>query len=109
MNAIVLDGGVFLFALGITTLIGIVVGLVPALHSSRNNLRAGLEQNSRSAVGSRRWTRWTLVVAEISLAFVLLVSAGLLLRSMRHLLSVDPGFDTSHLLTMQVQESGSPV
>jgi putative ABC transport system permease protein len=106
VNAIGLDGGIFLFALGITTLIGIIVGLVPALQASRNDLRTGLQQNSRSAAGGRQWTRRTLVVAEISLAFVLLVSAGLLFRSMHHLFSVDPGFDTSHLLTMQVQESG---
>jgi len=50
--------------------------------------------------------RSILVIAEVSLAAVLLVSTGLLLRSMQHLFSVDPGFDTSHLLTMQVQESG---
>lgn len=106
INAIGLNGGVFLFALAITTLLGVVVGLVPALHSARSNLRAGLEQNSRTAVGSGHWTRRTLVVVEISLAFVLLISAGLLLRSMRRLFAVDPGFDTSHLLTMQVQEAG---
>jgi putative ABC transport system permease protein len=106
VNAIGLHGGIFLFALAITTFLGIVVGLVPALHCARPNLRAGLEQNSRTAVGSGHWTRRILVVVEISLAFVLLISAGLLLRSMRHLFAVDPGFDTSQLLTMQVQESG---
>jgi len=106
VNAIGLDGGVFLFALGMTTLIGIIVGLVPALQTSRNDLRTGLQQNSRSDGGNRHGIRRILVVAEISLACVLLVCAGLLLRSMQHLFAVDPGFDTSNLLTMQVQESG---
>jgi putative ABC transport system permease protein len=106
VNAIGLDNGVFLFALGITTLIGVVIGLAPALQTSRNNLRTGLQQNSRSAIGNRQWTRRTLVVAEISIAFVLLITTGLLLRSMQRLLAVDPGFDTSNLLTMQIQESG---
>jgi putative ABC transport system permease protein len=106
VNAIGLHGGVFLFALAITTILGIVVGLVPALHATSSSLRAGLEQNSRGSVGSSHTTRRILVVIEISLAFVLLISAGLLLRSMHHLLSIDPGFDTSHLLTMQIQETG---
>ncbi|MGD0446387.1 MAG: ABC transporter permease [Edaphobacter sp.] len=106
VNAIGLHGGVFVFALAITTILGIVVGLVPALHATSSSLRAGLEQNSRGSVGSSHTTRRILVIVEISLAFVLLVSAGLLLRSMHHLLSIDPGFDTSHLLTMQIQETG---
>jgi putative ABC transport system permease protein len=105
-SAISLNGGVFLFAFGLTSLIGVVVGLVPALETPRVNLQTGLQQNSRSTVGGHRWIRRALVVAEVSLAFVLLVSGGLLLRSMRHLLSVDPGFDVSHVLTMQVQETG---
>ena len=106
VNDISFDGGVFLFALAITTIIGLIMGLVPAFQTSRSDLNASLQQNSRSSTGTRQWTRQTLVVAEISIAFVLLVNAGLLLRSMQRLFAVDPGFDTSHLLTMQVQESG---
>jgi putative ABC transport system permease protein len=106
VNAIGVDGTVFLFALVITTLIGIVVGLVPALHASRNDLHTGMRHSSQRTTGGRQWTRRILVIAEVSLATVLLVSTGLLLRSMEHLFAVDPGFDASHLLTMQVQESG---
>jgi putative ABC transport system permease protein len=106
VSAIGIDGPVFLFALGMTTLIGVVVGLVPALQASRKDLHTAMQRSSRSAAGGRQWTRRILVVAEVSLAAVLLVSTGLLLRSMHHLLAVDPGFDASHLLTMQVQESG---
>jgi len=106
VSAIGIDGPVFLFALGMTTLIGVVVGLVPALQASRRDLHTAMQRSSRSTAGGRQWTRRILVVAEVSLAAVLLVSTGLLLRSMHHLLAVDPGFDASHLLTMQVQESG---
>jgi putative ABC transport system permease protein len=106
LGAIHVDGAVFAFALGITTLIGLGVGLIPALHGSRGDLQSGLQQSSRRAAGSHVATRGTLVVAEVALALVLLVGAGLLLRSIERLFAVSPGFDASHLLTMQVQASG---
>ncbi|MGB9417510.1 MAG: ABC transporter permease [Acidobacteriaceae bacterium] len=106
ISAINVDGMVFLFALGLTTLIGVVVGLVPSWQASRKDLNTGMRQSSRRTTGDRQWTRRVLVIAEVSLAAVLLVSAGLLLRTMQHLFAVDPGFDASHLLTMQVQASG---
>jgi putative ABC transport system permease protein len=106
VSAMGVDGAVFLFALGLTTLIGVVVGLVPALQASRKDLHTGMQQSSWRTTGGRQWMRRILIVAEISLAAVLLVSTGLLLQSMQHLFAVDPGFDASHLLTMQVQESG---
>jgi putative ABC transport system permease protein len=106
INAISVDGGVFLFALALTTFIGIAVGLVSSGQASRNDLHTGIRQGSGRTTGSRHWTRGTLVVTEVALAAVLLVSAGLLLRSMQRLLAVDPGFDASNLITMQVQESG---
>ncbi|HEY0378385.1 MAG TPA: ABC transporter permease [Pyrinomonadaceae bacterium] len=105
-SAISVDVTVFVFAFGITTLVGLLVGLIPALHASRGDLHTGLQQSSRRTAGGQQLTRRMLVVAEVALALVLLVSAGLLLRSMQRLFAVDPGFDTSHLLTMQVQTSG---
>jgi putative ABC transport system permease protein len=105
-SAISVDGAVFLFAFALTTFIGIAVGLVSTFQASRPDLHTGMRQNTGRTTSSRPWTRRTLVITEVSLAVVLLVSAGLLLRSMRSLLAVDPGFDASHLLTMQVQESG---
>ena len=107
MAGVGVDGVVFAFALGITTLIGIGVGLVPALHASRGDLNIKLQQSSRRTAGGHHWLRRTLVIAEVSLALVLLVGAGLLFRSLSHLFAIDPGFDTSQLLTMQVQVSGS--
>jgi putative ABC transport system permease protein len=106
VSAISVDSTVFVFAFGITTLVGLLVGLIPALHASRGDLQTGLQQSSRRTAGGHQLTRRTLVVAEVALALVLLVSAGLLLRSMQRLFAIDPGFDTSHLLTMQVQTSG---
>jgi putative ABC transport system permease protein len=106
VSAIGVDSAVFAFALGITALIGIVIGLIPALHAYRDDLRSGLRESSRSTVRGHQTTRRTLVVAEVALALVLLVSAGLLLRSLQRLFSVAPGFNASHLLTMQVQTSG---
>lgn len=106
VDAIRLDSAVLLFAFGITTCIGLLVGLIPAIHASRNDPQSGLQRSSRSAVGGHQFVRRSLVVSEVALALVLLVSAGLLLRSLGRLFSVDPGFDASHVLTMQVQESG---
>lgn len=105
-SAIGLDVTVFAFGLGITTLVGLVVGLIPALGASRADLHTGMQQNSGRTAGGHQFTRRALVVAEVALALILLVGAGLLLRSLQHLFAVDPGFDGSHLLTMQVQTSG---
>jgi putative ABC transport system permease protein len=106
VGAIEVNGAVFAFALGITTVVGLAVGLIPALHASSGDLHAGLQQSSQRTAGGHQGTRRTLVVAEVALALVLLVGAGLLLRSLERLLAVDPGFDPSHRLTMQVQTSG---
>ncbi len=108
LSAISVNAPVFLFGLGITTLLGVVVGLAPALKVSRKELHAGLG-SARTSSSSRQWTRSVLVIAEVSLAAVLLVGTGLLLRSMQHLFSVDTGFHASGLLTMQVQQSGHPL
>ena len=106
LDAIAVNRPAFAFALAVTTLIGVITGLIPALHASRGDLHGGAKRNSRRTAGGDSWTRRALVVTEVSLAVVLLVGAGLLLRSMQRLLAVDPGFKTSQLLTMQVQTSG---
>jgi len=106
VGAIAVDGPVFAFGLGITTLIGLVVGLIPALRASRNEPQMGLQESSQRTAGGHRRTRSALVVVEVALALVLLVSSGLLLRSLKRLFAVAPGFDASHLLTMQVQTYG---
>lgn len=105
LHAISLSGAVFGFALALSALVGIVSGLLPALESPRARVRTGT-LNSRMISSRRHVTHRTLVVSEVALAVMLLVGAGLLSRSMLHLLSVDPGFSGSNLLTMQVQTSG---
>jgi putative ABC transport system permease protein len=105
-NAIGLDGTVLTFAVTITTLIGLVVGLIPALHAARDEPGSDLKQNCGRAASGRQVLRRTLVVAQLALAVVLLVGAGLLLRSLQHLFAISPGFNASHLLTMQVSASG---
>jgi putative ABC transport system permease protein len=100
------NGTVFAFGLGITTLIGLVVGLIPALRASRHEPQAALQGSSQRTAGGHRRTRSALVVVEVALALVLLVGSGLLLRSLTRLFAVDSGFDSSHVLTMQVQTYG---
>jgi len=106
VGAIGVNGAVLAFALCVTTLIGLVVGLIPALRASRNEPLIGLQESSQRTAGGHQWARRVLVVAEVALALVVLVSAGLLLRSLDHLFAIAPGLDPSHVLTMQVQESG---
>src|SRR5262245_2287242 len=101
-----MDSSVLAFSIGVTTLVGLAIGLFPALQAARHGLQTGLQQDARRVTGSHRPMRSAFVVAEVAIAFVLLVGAGLLLRSMERLIRVSPGLRTSHLLTMQVQTSG---
>ena len=104
-SAMRLDGTVFAFGLIITTIVGIVAGILPALGATGRDLHSGTKESSTRTAGSDRGARGALVVAEVALALVLLVSAGLLLKSINRVLEVSVGFDSSRLLTMQVQQS----
>jgi putative ABC transport system permease protein len=105
--AIAVDTGVLGFCLAITTLIGLVIGLIPAVQAARSAPSAALPQAAGRATGRHRRTRSALVVGEVSLAVLLLVSSGLLWRSLESLLAVRAGFDAADLLTVQVQTSGA--
>ena len=105
-NAIGVNATALLFALMISVTIGLLVGLAPAVHASRNDLQVSLQQGSRRTASGRQFARGSLVVAEVALAMMLLVGAGLLLRSLTRLFAVNPGFAPAQLLTMQVQASG---
>lgn len=92
-----------IFSFGIALLTGLVSGLVPALQASRPHLNEVLKEGGRSmAVGSGQRLRSAFVITEIALAVVLLVGAGLLLKSLRHLLQSSPGFNPENLLTLTV-------
>jgi putative ABC transport system permease protein len=106
LDAIHLDGTVFGFALAITALVGLTVGLIPARQTSGADLHIGIQEGSRRTAGTHQATRRAFAVAEIAIAMVLLVGAGLLLHSLRRLFAVPVGFDGAHLLTMQVQTYG---
>jgi predicted permease len=105
-HAIHVDGTALAFTLGLTTLIGLVIGVVPALHGFDADVYGGMQQRSARITGGHHFTRRTLVVVQVALAVVLLVGAGLLFRSLQHLFAVPPGFNPEHLLTMQVQTAG---
>jgi len=106
VNAIRLDASVFAFGFIIALFIGLAVGLIPALQSSRRDLHDALQQSSQRTAGSNQFTRRLLVIAEVALALVLLVSAGLLLHSLKRLFAVSPGFAANGMLSMQVQTYG---
>jgi predicted permease len=99
-----LDRAVFAFSAAIAVLAGLAFGVAPAMHGARSDLHAVLGDSGRSGTGSRRRTRARngLVVCQVALALVLLVGAGLLLRSFERLQSVDLGVRSSHVLTFTV-------
>src|SRR5215472_9711826 len=99
-----IDLRVLVFTLAISVLTGIVFGLAPALQAARPDLAGSMKEGARGATagGSRGRIRKALVVAETALAFVLLVVAGLLIRSFDQLQNVHTGFDTTNVLTMSV-------
>jgi predicted permease len=95
------SGPVLAFTLVVSLLTGILFGLAPAMQASRTDPRQGLEKGSRSSTASRNQNRLrsALVMAEVSLACVLLIGAGLMLRTFLNLIHLDPGFRESHVLT----------
>jgi putative ABC transport system permease protein len=97
-----LDYRIFIFTVIISVLTGLVFGLAPALVAAKADLSSALKEGSRSATAGRNRLRQTLVVAEIALAFVVLIGAGLLFSSFARLLAVKPGFNPQHLLTMRI-------
>ena len=105
LGAIHLDTGMFAFAVTITTLTGLAFGLFPALQAARTDHHGTLHGGARRT-GAHRRSRSALVVAEVALALVLLVSSGLLLRSLARLLAVPVGFVSTGLLTLQIHTVG---
>lgn len=104
-----LDLDVVLFGAITSVLTGIVAGLIPAWHSAHGNVGDALKEGGRGGSegkGAHR-TRSFLVMAEIALAFVLLIGAGLMIRSFASLLSLDPGFDPSNLLSVEISVAGT--
>ena len=95
---------VLLFTIGLTLITGIAFGLVPAFEASRFDLNEPLKESGKGVIGGTRSqrVRSVFVVAQVALALVLLIGAGLLMKSLSRLQSVEPGFDANNLLTMRV-------
>jgi putative ABC transport system permease protein len=97
-----IDPIVLTFALGIALLCSLIFGLAPALRAVRGNTQATLRESGRGMGTARDVLRTSLVVAEVTLAFTLLVGAGLLVRSALYLQTVNPGFDPNGVLVARV-------
>jgi predicted permease len=103
-NEIGLDSTVLIFTLIASTVTGVLFGLAPAWQTLKTDLHTTLKEGGRGAIadsGQRRLSS-LLVIAETAMAMILLIGAGLLLRSFAHLLDVKPGFATDNVLTMQI-------
>jgi predicted permease len=104
MDEVQIDPFVLAFTFSISLLTGLFFGLAPAWHVARTDLRESLNEAGRgtSAAGGSLNLRASLVVSELAFAVLLLVGAGLLIRSFSRLLDVSPGFQTQHLLTLEL-------
>ena len=105
LQEINIDVRVFAFTLGISVLTGVIFGMLPAWTASRAAVNEGLKEGGRSATSGRgqQRLRSTFVVVELAVALVLLVGAGLLIKTFWKLRNVEPGFSSDHLLTMRVE------
>lgn len=104
LNEVGLNGTVLVFSLALSVLAGLLAGLAPAATLLRGDLLATIKSGGRggTASRSRQWFRRALVVGQVAAAVVIVTAAGLLGRSLLELRSVDPGFDASNLLMVQV-------
>jgi predicted permease len=98
-NEVSLDSRVLLFTMGLSLFAGIVFGLAPALKTSRADLQEILKESGRGLSGARHRLQGIFVAGEVGMALVLLVGAGLMVRSLAALWRVNPGFNPSHAIT----------
>jgi predicted permease len=93
---------VLFFAFGVAVAVGILFGLAPVLKGSNSNLQEALKEGGRTSSSGRHRVQNSLVIVQMALTLILLVSAGLLLRTIRHLWDTDPGFDAGRVLAFNV-------
>jgi len=97
-----IDTRVLLVTFGLSLLAGLLFGIAPAITASRTNLQQTLKQGGRGAIGISNRTQKIFVVAEMSMALVLLIGAGLMIRSLTRLWNVDPGFTPKNVLSFGI-------
>jgi putative ABC transport system permease protein len=97
-----LDSRVLIFTAAVSVLAGILFGLAPALKTSQPDLHTTLQEGGRGSSGTRHRAQGVFVVLEMAMALVLLIGAGLLIRSLTNLWRVDPGFDPRNVLTFNL-------
>jgi putative ABC transport system permease protein len=103
-KGIQIDTVVFGFTLALSLITGLVFGIVPAWQATRDELNESLKDSGRGSSGGRRRSRVRslLIVSEIALSLVLLIGAGLMIKSFIRLVHVNPGFETEHIATMRL-------
>lgn len=101
------NAAVLLFTLGVSIAVGILFGLTPALKSSKTDLQTSLKEGGRGTTSAHHRVQNSLVVVQMALTLVLLVGAGLLFRTIRHMWDSNTGFDTQHVITFKVGFSPS--
>ncbi len=107
-NEVSLDSRVLLFTLALSLFAGIIFGLAPALKTSRVNLEEILKESGRGLSGARQRLQGVFVAVEVAMALVLLVGAGLMVRSLAALWRVNPGFNPSHAITFSLSLPAGP-
>ena len=101
------NANVLLFTFVVSIAVGILFGLAPALKNSKGDLQTTLKEGGRGSTSAHHRAQSSLLIVQMALTLVLLVGAGLLLRTIRHLWETNPGFDTQHLITFKVGLSPS--
>ncbi len=107
-NEVSLDSRVLLFTVALSLFAGIVFGLAPALKTSRVNLEEILKESGRGLSGARHRLQGVFVAVEVAMALVLLVGAGLMVRSLAALWRVNPGFNPRHAITFSLSLPAGP-
>ena len=107
-EGITVDSHVLIFTIAASVLTGVIFGLAPALRLLRPDVHGTLKEGGRGTSGARHRTQSTFIVLETAMAIVLLVGAGLMIRSLAALWGLDPGFDPRHVLTFSLSWTADP-
>ena len=97
-----IDGQVLAFVAGISMLTGLVFGIIPAVRATQVDLSSAMKENSRSVAASRTWLSKGLLVTQVAVSVVLLIGAGLFVRTLQNLRSVDVGFNPGNILMFRI-------